>query len=143
MNLKQNIIDFLKLIGPSVFILVIATKINILDIIKITSNSTITDIVAVLGITVFATGSIFYLGTQSKHKKDYHLKRLEFSFRDQILIIGGIYVSYILITIFVAFILNDMNKLSLFMMVIIFCLFVLSSGYFSLRSLKESMAFEQ
>ena len=133
MDLKQNVIYILKIFGISVLILYVAKKINILDIIEITSNLTITDIVAVLGITVFAAGSIFYLGTQLKHKKYYHLKRLEFNFRDQLLIIGGIYVSYILITIFVAFILNDGNKLPIFLMVIIWCVFILSSGYFSAK----------
>ena len=131
MNSKQIFIATLKNIIILFLIFSVLKQLNILKIIEITSDLTITDLVAVLGIIIFTAGSTFFLGAHLKDKKNYHLKRLEFSFKDQILIVGGIYVSYILIAIFVIFILNDTNKIPLFIVAVIFYVFILSSGYSS------------
>ena len=76
---------------------------NDLKPIEIISSLAIKDLIAVLGISTFVIGTFLLLGANFKQTQDYHLKRFEFSIKYQILIYGGIYVSFIIYVISATF----------------------------------------
>lgn len=106
----MNLNPFQKLILRSMFfesILVVTIvyiiSSNDLKPIEIISSLAIKDLIAVLGISIFVIGAFLLLGANFKQTQDYHFKMFEFSIKYQILICGGIYVSFIIYVISATF----------------------------------------
>ena len=127
MNLSPFKIVILITILITIFIELIIVSLNISEPLEIISDLAITDLIAILSITVYIVGTLLLFGAYIRQTLDYHLKASEFSTKEQILVIGGAYVSFAIYAILV--ISYDIPPFFFASFFVIMILFILC-GYF-------------